>query len=90
MLSSSCCYRDEPPPNKFYGTLPKSFTTKNVVTAVKENEDPEVLEKRKEMVQEFSPAELAQFSSIADFPVPSRIANIFTGERKKKQAARRR
>ena len=80
-------------PNKFYGTLPKSWRQKNLVTAVKENEDPEEVETRRNLVKYNTPAELAQISGLSDIPVPSRITSIFsTTERKKraeKKAARR-
>jgi hypothetical protein len=60
-----------------------------VVTAVKENEDPEVLAERRQMVKTMSPAELAQFSSITDFPVPSRIARVLEPKKAERNKKRR-
>jgi hypothetical protein len=47
-------------------------------------DDPKVLEERKELIKNHTPAELAQIRGISDFPVPSKITNIF--EKKEKEA----
>ncbi len=48
------CFRppyseNEAPPNKFVSTLPRSLTEKKVVTAVKEDEHPEILKERQDL-----------------------------------------
>lgn len=69
--------------NMFIATLPRSLKEKNLITSVKENEDDKVLEERRNLVKTMSPAQLAQLNSITDFPVPSRITNIFSSDVKK-------
>ena len=56
----------------------KSFMEKNIVTAVKENVDPEKLERNMTLTKTKTPAELAQISSISEFPVPEKIKNILS------------
>jgi len=65
-----------------YGTLPKSMKQQNIVTAVKENLDPEELERNRTLTQTKTPAELAQIHSLSDFPVPDKIKNLLTFEAK--------
>nr|XP_040577522.1 titin homolog isoform X4 [Lepeophtheirus salmonis] len=62
---------------KMYQTLPRSWRETQLITAVKENGDPEMMAERQELVKNKTPAELAQLHSITDFPVPSRLANLF-------------
>merc|ERR1711963_1319058 len=79
-------------PFKIYDTLPASLTetklmTKSVV------EDPEVQAARAEVVKSKSVAELSQITTIADFPVPETIENLFsnkTVDRKQYAPAERR
>ena len=54
-----------------YATLPKSWKEQNLITKVKVEEDPIELERRRNLTQEKTPAELAQISSISDMPIPS-------------------
>ena len=54
----------------------KSFMEKNIVTAVKENVDPEQLERDMTLTKTKTPAELAQINSLSEFPVPEKIKNI--------------
>ncbi|XP_059092500.1 uncharacterized protein LOC131887810 isoform X3 [Tigriopus californicus] len=79
-------------PNRLYGTLPRSWREQNLVTGVKENVDPNLVKERQELVKTKSPSELAQFRSITDFPVPSKIQNIFSTNKKnpQRQAEKRR
>ncbi len=77
------------------GTLPRALREKHVVTAVKEDEHPEILKERQEMVKNYTPAELASFGGLGDIPVPSRIQGVFgTGDKRRKlkdqQAKKRR
>merc|ERR1711874_893223 len=65
-----------------YNTLPKSFREQNIVTAVKENLDPEELARNQELTRSRTPAELAQIHSLSEFPLPDNIKNFLTSERK--------
>jgi len=65
-----------------YNTLPKSMREQNIVTAVKENLDPEELERNRTLTKTKTPAELAQINSLAEFPVPEKIKHILAFERK--------
>ena len=58
-----------------YSNLPRSLKTEVLVRTVEE--DPEILSKRKALVESKRPAELAQFESIADFPLPEVLEGIF-------------
>merc|ERR1712142_386102 len=49
-----------------YNTLPKSMKEQNIITAVKENLDPEELERNRTLTQTKTPAELAQINSLAE------------------------
>merc|ERR1719507_984375 len=66
----------------------------NIVTAVKENLDPEELARNQELTRSKTPAELAQIHSISEFPVPENIKKFLTSERKadntKKEPKKRR
>merc|ERR1712200_370793 len=77
-----------------YNTLPKSFREQNIVTAVKENLDPEELARNQELTRSKTPAELAQIPSLSEFPLPDNIKNFLTSERKpdntKKEPKKRR
>merc|ERR1712115_216805 len=77
-----------------YNTLPKSFREQNIVTAVKENLDPEELARNQELTRSRTPAELAQIHSLSEFPLPDNIKNFLTSERKpdntKKEPKKRR
>merc|ERR1712088_940188 len=65
-----------------YNTLPKSFREQNIVTAVKENLDPEELARNQELTRSKTPAELAQIHSLSEFPVPENIKKFLTSEKK--------
>jgi len=65
-----------------YNTLPKSMREQNIVTAVKENLDPEELERNRTLTKTKTPAELAQINSLAEFPVPEKIKHLLAFERK--------
>merc|ERR1711874_710447 len=77
-----------------YNTLPKSFREQNIVTAVKENLDPEELARNQELTRSKTPAEPAQIHSLSEFPLPDNIKNFLTSERKpdntKKEPKKRR
>jgi hypothetical protein len=78
-------------PNKFYASLPRSMRGKNVVTAVRDDEDmdKEELEERRAAVKNYTPAQLAQFSGIGDFPIPSRISGAFSSKKKRGDSKKR-
>ena len=70
----------------------KSFMEKNIVTAVKENVDPEKLERYMTLTKTKTPAELAQINSLSEFPVPEKIKNILnqSGSKVEKESKKRR
>merc|ERR550539_39342 len=71
-----------------------SFREQNIVTAVKENLDPEELARNQELTRSKTPAELAQIHSLSEFPVQENIKKFLTSERKadntKKEPKKRR
>jgi len=74
-----------------YNTLPKSMKEQNIITAVKENLDPEELERNRTLTQTKTPAELAQINSLAEFPVPEKIKHLFERkETEQKETKKRR
>jgi len=76
-----------------YNTLPSSWREQNILTAVKENLDPEELERNQTLTKTKTPAELAQINSLSDFPVPETIKNLLHFEKKendKKETKKRR
>merc|ERR1712228_327376 len=60
-----------------FNTLPRSMREQNIITAVKENLDPEELERNQTLTKTKTPAELAQIHSLAEFPVPDKIKHLF-------------
>merc|ERR1712020_544443 len=58
-----------------FNTLPRSLRQQNLVTSVREIDDPKVLQERQELIKNYTPSELAQIRGISDFPVPSKITN---------------
>merc|ERR1711962_626640 len=77
-----------------YNTIPRSLREQNIVTAIKENLDPEELARNQELTRSKTPAELSQITSLSEFPVPDNIKNSLTSERKpdntKKEPKKRR
>merc|ERR1712173_469196 len=65
-----------------YNTIPKSLREQNIVTAIKENLDPEELARNQELTRSKTPAELSQIHSLSEFPLPDNIKNFLTSERK--------
>jgi len=63
--------------NDMYNTLPKSLTMELSVGQPVEL-DRETAEARKKLTEEKTPMELSQIGSIAEFPLPSALENIFT------------
>merc|ERR1719384_1749756 len=77
-----------PGKGKLFNTLPRSLRQQNLVTSVREIEDPKVIEERQELIKNYSPAELAQIKGITDFPVPSKITNLFGRKKLNEHQAR--
>jgi len=57
----------------------EGFLETKLVTNVKECTDYGTLKKRQDLTKNKTPAELAAMSGLGDLPVPSKIANIFSG-----------
>ncbi len=68
-----------------YSNLPRSLKQECLVRT-KVEEDETVLKKRQKIVETTKPAELAQFKSISDFPLPTALENIFKPSDKPKMA----
>ena len=58
------------------------------MTNVKEIEDPEVLEKRRALVETRSPTQLSQIHGLNDLPVPSNIEKLFKGRDRSSSVAK--
>merc|ERR1712037_169975 len=61
--------------NDMYSTLPKSLTMELAVKT--KINDPAVVEERRKLTAEHTPMELGNIGSLADFPVPTPISNLF-------------
>ena len=61
--------------DRIYETLPRSMREQNLVTKVRQ-EDPEVQKQRQELVRAKSPTELAQMTSLSDFPIPTNLEKL--------------
>ena len=61
--------------DRLYATMPKSLKSE-VLVRVKD-EDPPVQRQRQELTRAKSPSELAQISSLSDFPIPTNIEKMF-------------
>merc|ERR1712032_31844 len=57
------------------GTLPKSLTMELAVKT--KINDPAVVEERRKLTAEHTPMELGNIGSLADFPIPTPISNLF-------------
>ena len=62
-----------------YDNLPRSLTQQQLLVKTKVEADPEVLEKRREIVATKKPAELAHIGGFDELPVPTALENIFKG-----------
>merc|ERR1719350_2304466 len=61
--------------NDMYSTLPKSLTMELAVKT--KINDPAVVEERRKLTSEHTPMELGNIGSLADFPIPTPISNLF-------------
>ena len=66
--------------------LPASFFEQNIVTAVKENLDPEELERNRTLTKTKTPGQLAAINSISDIPVPDKIKILLNSSGPEKKA----
>lgn len=67
--------------DSMYATLPKSWKEQNLITKVKE-EDPETVAKNKALTTEKTPAQLAQITSLDEFPIPEALENFLKSDKK--------
>merc|ERR1712227_137972 len=72
------------PPRKWkvddiYESIPGSLKSELIVRS-REMEDPEELEKRRELIRTQSPAQLSEINSLADLPIPKFIENKFASK----------
>ena len=75
---SSHYYREKedtstPGKGKLFNTLPRSLRQQNLVTSVREIDDPKVIKERQELIKNYSPSELAQIRGLSDIPIPSKL-----------------
>ena len=70
--------------DNIYSTLPRSLTTKEVLVRSR-TENPEVLRERQAITQAKSVSELAQMSSMSDFPIPGNIERLLAGKKKEEK-----
>ncbi|CAB4056705.1 unnamed protein product [Lepeophtheirus salmonis] len=64
-------------PFKMETIIPSSLRETKLITNVREITDEATLKTRQDLVQNNTPGELSKFRSLSDFPVPTRIENIF-------------
>ena len=71
--------------NKFrlYQTLPKSWREQNLVTSAKVLDDQDEAKSRQELVKTKTPAQLAEFNSFSDIPIPARVKSILSPSERK-------
>ena len=62
-----------------YDNLPRSLTQQQLLVKTKVEADPEVLEKRREIVATKKPGDLAHIGGFDELPVPTALENIFKG-----------
>ncbi len=70
-----------------YSNLPRSLKAE-VLVRTKVEDDEDVLKERQNLVTTMKPAQLAQFNSLADFPMPARLERVFKGGDKPKAPKR--
>lgn len=59
-----------------YSNLPRSLKAEVFVRS-RVIEDDEVLKKRQKLIETKKPAQLAEFQSVGDFPMPTALEGIF-------------
>ncbi len=65
-----------------YGTLPRSMRETKLVCAVREIDDEQELQRRRDLVESRTPTQLAQIGGLSDMPVPTRIEGLFKKEKR--------
>ena len=76
--------------SRLYNTLPRSWRQQNIVTSTRTMEDQEEATLRQNLVKSKSPAQLAEFNTISDFPLPSKVKNLLSPSERKINAQRQR
>ena len=71
--------------NQFSGTFPRSGWggQQNIVTSNRVIADEDEVNRRKELVKTKTPAQLAEFHSIGDFPIPSKVKSFLSPSERK-------
>ena len=64
-------------------TLPKAWRQQNLVTATKIMDDQDEAKTRQELVKAKNPTQLAEFHSIKDIPIPSKVKSILSPSERK-------
>ena len=60
-----------------YGTLPRSMRETKLLTNTREILDEDEVNRRKELILARSPTQLSEIHGLEDFPVPTRLQNLF-------------
>ena len=71
------------PKARSQGAFPLAWTHQKYVTSNKVITDEKEAHLRRELVKNKSPAQLAQFNSISDFPVPSKVKSLLSPSERK-------
>ena len=82
--------QDQADKSRLYNTLPRSWRQQNIVTSSRAMDNQEEAAKRQELVKTKSPAQLAEFNTIADFPLPTRVKQILSPSERKIQSQKQR
>ena len=64
-------------PFTLYGTLPRSMRETKLLTNTREILDEDEVNRRKELILARSPTQLSEIHGLEDFPVPTRLQNLF-------------
>ena len=64
-------------PFTLYGTLPRSMRETKLLTNTREILDEDEVNRRKELILSRSPTQLSEIHGLEDFPVPTRLQNLF-------------
>lgn len=73
-----------------HATLPKSWREANIVTSNRVSEADEEVRKRQDLVKTKTPAQLAEFHSISDIPIPSKVKSLLSPSERKIVAQKQR
>lgn len=73
-----------------HATLPKSWREANIVTSNRVTEADDEVRKRQDLVKTKTPAQLAEFHSISDIPIPSKVKSLLSPSERKIVAQKQR